>query len=124
MDAKQVDTGDSKLYRIGGLAGLTSGILGIVANALHPRPVPANLGNNEKFLELVSGYELWRIDHLVIVFAVILGLAAFVALARSLSFTPAAAWARIALAASIATGAVAVVSFSIDGSVLAAAADE
>lgn len=115
---------DLKLYRIGGLAGLTSGVLGIVANALHPRPVPANLGNNEKFLELVSGYELWRIDHLMIVFAVLLGLVAFVALARSMSSTPAAAWARVALAASIATGAVAAVSFSIDGYVLAAAADE
>lgn len=115
---------DSKLYRIGGIAGLTSGILGIVANALHPRPEPANLGNNEKFLELVSGYELWRIDHLMIIFAVLLGLVAFVAVARSMSSTPAAAWARVALAASIASGAVAMVSFSIDGSVLSAAADE
>lgn len=124
MDTQHDKASDLKLYRIGGLAGLTSGILGIAANALHPRPDPGDLGNKEKLLELVSGNELWRIDHLVIVFAVLIGLLAFVAVARSMSSTPAAAWARLALPISIASGAVAIVSFSIDGSVLSAAADE
>lgn len=112
------------LYRIGGVAGIVAGVLAIVANALHPRLGPGDLGDNEAFLEMVAGSSLWRIDHLAIIVTVLVGLLAFVGLSRSITDFPAASWARVGLASALATGAVAAVSFSIDGMVMAGVADD
>jgi hypothetical protein len=112
------------LSRIGGMAGIAGGVLGIIANVLHPRLAPNDLGKPDKMLDMVSGYSLWLIDHLAVVVAALLGLLALVAIARSMLHTPAQPWARLALFAAIATGAVGVVAFSIDGSVVAGIARE
>jgi hypothetical protein len=117
-------TGEHELYRIGGIAGVTGGILAVIANAAHPRLGPSDLGRTRELLDLVEGYGLWRLDHLVILVALSLGVLAAVALARSLSDPVANPWARLALAATLVTGAVAAVSFSIDGFVLAGLAEE
>jgi hypothetical protein len=112
------------LYRIGGISGIAAGSLAVIANALHPRMAPSDLGNTEKLLEMVSGYSLWRIDHLAIVFVVALALIAAVGLTRSITDLPAASWARVALASTVVTSAVAAVSFSMDGFVLAEVAQD
>jgi hypothetical protein len=112
------------LYRIGGMAGMISGVIAVVANALHPRLSPSDLGDTEKVLDMVAGYSLWRIDHLAIIVALLVGLVAFVAISRSITDFPAASWSRIALVSAIATGAIAAVSFAIDGFVLGGVADE
>ena len=103
---------------------MATAVLAIVANALHPRLGPGDLGDDEAFLEMVAGSAIWRIDHLAIIVSVLLGLVAFVALARSITDLPAASWARVALGSALATGAVAAVSFSIDGFVLAGVAED
>jgi hypothetical protein len=112
------------LYRIGGIAGIAGGILGVVANALHPRQSPSDLGDTESFLDMAAGYSLWRLDHLAVIFALALGVVAFVALARSITDLPAAAWARVALALGLVTGGVAAVSFAFDGFVLGGIAED
>lgn len=117
-------TSELDLYRIGGIAGVTGGVLAVIANALHPRPGPDDLGRTRELLDLVEGYSLWRLDHLAILVSLILGVIAAVALARSLSDPIANPWARLALPATLVTGAVAALSFSIDGFVLAGVADD
>lgn len=121
---KETPRPSSALFRITGTAGVIAGVLGIIANALHPRPKPGNLGDTEKLLDLVAGYSLWRADHYAIMIAVVLGVIGFIGIAKSIVDEPAAAWARIALPFSIAAGAVSAVAFSIDGSVLGGAADD
>lgn len=115
---------DAHLYRIGGLAGIIGGGLAIVANALHPRLGPDDLGQVPRFLDLIAGYTLWRMDHLLIIISVLLGLIAFVALARSMYAGPGAGWARLALPVALATGAVAAIAFSVDGVVFAGLAED
>lgn len=112
------------LYRIGGIAGIAAGILAVVANALHPRLAPSDLGETEEFLDMVADYSLWRLDHLAIIVTLALAVVAAVAIARSITDLPAAAWARVALASALVTGAVAAVSFAIDGFVLAGVAED
>lgn len=112
------------LYRIGGIAGIAAGVLAIVANALHPRPAPSDLGDTEELLDMVAGYSLWRLDHLAIIVTLALAIVAFVGVSRSITDLPAAAWARVALASALVMGAVGAVSFAIDGFVLAGVADD
>jgi hypothetical protein len=115
---------EGDLFRIGGVTGIASGVLGLLANALHPRPGPDDLGDTEVFLELIADTSRWRVVHLAIIVSVMLGLPTFVALSRSVRDLPAAAWSRIALVSALVSGAVAAVSFSIDGFVLAGVADD
>jgi hypothetical protein len=117
-------TGDRDLYRIGGIAGISGGILGVVANALHPRPGTSDLSRTEEILDMAAGYSLWRLDHLLILVALMLGVVAVVALARSVAETPAAGWARVAFAATLVTGAAAALAFSVDGFVLGGVAED
>jgi hypothetical protein len=117
-------TGEIDLYKIGGIAGVAGGILAVIANGLHPRPAPSDLGRTRELLDMVEGYSLWRVDHLAILVALCLGVIAAVALARSLGDPVPNPWARLALAATLVTGAVAAVSFSIDGFVLAGVAED
>lgn len=116
--------GELNLLSLGGMAGIAAGVLATVANALHPRLGPNDLGVPQKTLDLIAGYSLWKIDHLAIVISATLGLLAFVAIARSMLSSPGASWARFALGAAIATGAVSLIAFAIDGSVMAAIAKE
>jgi hypothetical protein len=112
------------LYRIGGIAGIVAGVVAIVSNALHPRLGPGDLGDQEKFLKMVSDFGLWRLVHLAIIVALIIALVAFVAIARSIIDLPAASWSRVAIAAAIASGGIATVSFAVDGFVLAEVAED
>lgn len=115
---------DLALFRIGGMAGIAAGVLALIANVMHPRPAASDLGDTEKFLELVSGYGLWKIDHLAILLAVILGLIAFVAVGRSLAATPAAGLGKAAIAVGITTATVAEAFFALDGFVWSSVAQD
>jgi hypothetical protein len=106
------------LLRIGGMAGIGGGVLGIVANILHPRLAPSDQGDLTKTLDMISGYSLWLIDHFAILVTAVLALIALVAVARSIVNTAAEPWARIAFSLALAAGGVAIVSFSYDGSVM------
>lgn len=118
------DDTERELYRIGGIAGIASGVVAILGNALHPRSGAGDLGDLEAQLQMIADFSLWKIDHLLIVLALVLGLPAFVALARSLWDGPSGVWARFALPTAFATGAVALVAFSIDGFVLGEVAED
>lgn len=115
---------ERELYRIGGIAGIGGGILAIVGNALHPRLDPDDLGDIEKTLAMVADFELWGLVHLGLIVGILLGLLALVAIAKSVMDGRPAAWSRVALATALVSGAVAAVSFSIDGVVMARLAHE
>lgn len=115
---------DRTLFRIGGIAGVTAVIVGIAANALHPRLSPGDLSDQEKVLEMVSSYALWRVDHLAIIFSVLAGVVAAAAIMRSIADSPGASWGWVALVMAVVAAAVGTVSLSVDGFVVAAIADD
>lgn len=115
---------DLPLFRIGGIAGVSAVFVGIVANALHPRLSPRDLGDQEKVLEMVSNHALWRIDHLAIIFSILAGVVAAAAIMRSIANSPGASWGRVALVMAVVSGAAGTVSLSVDGFVVAAIADD
>ncbi len=115
---------DSDLFRIGGRAGIVTGAIAIVANVIHPRMSSSDLGEDEKLLDMISDFSLWRVDHLAAIIAALIGVLTFVAIARSISDAPGAAWARFAFATGIIAVALGAVAFALDGFVLAAVADD
>lgn len=105
-------------YRLCGRLGLAGGVLAVISNALHPRQGPGNLAGSrslEDFLDMVAGFGLWRLDHLLIIFSLILGIAAFIGVAHLLVEEATSDWAPLCLPLGLVAGAVGAVSFTLDG---------
>lgn len=98
------------LLRIGSVAAVLGAVLGVIVNLLHPRY--PEIGQTEPYLRAVAGSRLWVGDHIGILFAVLLLTGGLIALARSITVEPAAAWARLAQAATL-------VSFPLLGALVA-----
>ncbi|HEX8100815.1 MAG TPA: hypothetical protein VF660_11520, partial [Actinomycetota bacterium] len=102
-------------YRAGAIAGFVGGGLAIITNALHPR----NFGDTtQDLLRMITDFGPWRIVHLGILMSAFFGIFALVAIFRSIADGP-SPWAWPALGIALASAAVAMVSFSIDGFALA-----
>ncbi len=86
--------------RIGAVGAIIGGVIGLVANILHPRE-SGTLDDVESFLEEVSGSSIWVADHFALVVAVSLLLAAFYGLTHSITGASGAIWARFAWGAGI-----------------------
>ncbi len=105
----------TSFYRLCGLAGLVGGALALVANGLHPRSSPSDLGETEALLDMVAGFGLWRLLHLLIIFALLLVVIALIGLAHSLVEENRSPWARLCLPLGLVSGAVSAASFAMDG---------
>lgn len=111
---------DASLYRFGGLAALIGGILGFVSLFLHTGP---RRGNTTKFLRDVADNELWAWDHLGIIVAVLLLVAALSAIARSITGDEAAPWASFGWTSAVIGAALTLVYATLDGPAMKAVAE-
>lgn len=86
----------------------------VVANVVHPRPSPSDVGDDEEFLRLAAESGSWLAVHLLIVLALVLVLGGLLALAYSLFEDRPAVLARVALAGALVGSAVNLVRGSLD----------
>ncbi len=117
MEEARSDLGssDARFYRLTGLLGLIGGGLALIANGLHPRQGPNDLGDTEDLLDMVAGFGLWRLDHLLVIFSLLLGMIALIGLAHSLVAEDRSPWARLCLPLGLVAGAVGAAAFAMDG---------
>ena len=101
------------LTSIGGIAGIAGGIIGLVANILHP--AADDLTNPLSQIQLVADSRIWNVDHLMIMLGVLLVLAFVVAFERTITASAGAAWARLALVFQVVAASTIVVLIGIDG---------
>ncbi len=86
--------------KIGAVGAIVGGVIGLIANILHPRE-SGTLDNTEAFLEEVSGSDIWVADHFALMIAVSLLLAAFYGLTHSITGESGTIWARFGWGAGI-----------------------
>ena len=104
---------ERSLFRIGSVSAIVGSILAIVVNLLHPRS--ASLKNPEAFLRMIAESTIWVGDHVGIVFAVLLVTGGLVAIYRSITGEPGAAWARLGFAGSLVSASILFVLMATDG---------
>jgi hypothetical protein len=101
------------LRRIGGIAAVLGGLLGLVGNFIHPQA--EDLTDTMAQIELVAASDIWLVDHLLIMFGVILVLVFIAVLQQEITNPKAAIWGRLAYALQIVATATVVVLIGIDG---------
>lgn len=111
---------DSSLFRLGGWAAFSGGALGLVTLFLHAGP---RRGDTTKFMLDVAGNELWAIDHVGIIVAVLLLLAALFAIGRSITGDEAAPWASIGWTAAVIGAVLILANAAVDGPAMKAVAE-
>jgi len=102
---------DRDYLRAGGAAGVVGGVLGIVGNLLHPRY--SHLDDVDIYRRTAAS-ERFRIADLLILVALLLVIAGFVAVARGLSRGRGATLARMGGDAALVGGAIAIASIALD----------
>ena len=101
------------LTRIGAAAAVLGAVLGLVVNVLHPRvndPV-----NTKAFLRQVAESTIWVGDHVGVIFAMLLVTGGLVAVYRSITSGPGAAWARLGFAAALVSAGLGFVTVAVEG---------
>jgi hypothetical protein len=101
------------LTRIGAAAAVLGAVLGLVVNVLHPRV--NDPANTRAFLRQVAESTIWVGDHVGIIFAVLLVTGGLVAVYRSITSGPGAAWARLGFAAALVSAGLGFVTFAVEG---------
>jgi hypothetical protein len=104
---------DRAVRRAGGAAAIAGALLGFVFNILHPRSSGVVTVADE--LRLVAESEIWRLDHFMLMWSLVLTLIGLVVIGRSFDHEPAASWGRVAVAAAIVGSAVALATVVTDG---------
>ena len=114
---------DRHFLRIGALAAFIGGGLALVANGAHPRYSVEDLNSNvASILESVADYGPWRLAHFAVIVGLVLWLATFAALSRSVG-PGGETWARLAWVTIVVATTMVAVSLTIDGFAIAAMAD-
>lgn len=106
-------TDDRALIRIGSVSAIVGAALGMVANILHPRS--PNIEVTQAQIETVAASDIWLTDHLALLVSSVLVLGGLIALRRSITGQPGAAWAEFGFAGALVSTAVLVVLFGLDG---------
>lgn len=104
---------ERSLFRIGAVSAIAGSIFALVVNLLHPRS--ATLENPEAFLRMIGESTIWVGNHVGIVFAVLLVTGGLVAIYRSITGEPGAAWARLGFAGALVSAAILSVLMATDG---------
>lgn len=114
---------ERSLFRIGSVSAMIGAVLAVVVNLLHPRA--ATLQNPEAFLRMIaeSSGALWLGDHIGIIVADLLVTAGLIALARSVTREPGAAWARLGYAGALVSAALLLLLMAADGIAIKRIAD-
>lgn len=112
---------DRSVLRWGGMAAMVGAGVGTVANLMHPRS--DDLGTPQGLVDLVSGSDLWVIDHYLIAWSIALAGVGILCLAKSLVQEPARSWGWLAIAFTIGSVTVGYLLAAIDGFALKDAAD-
>jgi hypothetical protein len=110
-------------YRVGAGAGMLGAALGIVFNVLHPRDGDA-LDSARAELQMIADSGIWKLDHVMLALAVVIGFVGIMAIGFSMANTPGELWARAAVVFGAVSTAVGVVLIAIDGVALKALADQ
>ncbi len=101
------------LTRIGAASAILGAVLGLVVNVLDPRV--NDPANTKAFLRQVAESTIWVGDHVGMIFAVLLVTGGLVAVYRSITSGPGAAWARLGFAAALVSAGVGLVTFAVEG---------
>lgn len=104
---------ERSLSRIGAVSAVVGAILAVVVNLLHPRS--ATLENPEAFLRMIAESRIWVGDHVGVIFAGILFTGGLIAISRSITEQPGAAWARLGFAGALVSVALLFVLMATDG---------
>ncbi|HEX5671897.1 MAG TPA: hypothetical protein VFY46_04155 [Acidimicrobiia bacterium] len=80
--------------RIGGGTALVGGVMVLAGNAIHPRE-SGQLDNAEALLSVAANSPIWAVNHLILMVAIVLLLAAYYGLTHSITKEPGSAWARL-----------------------------
>src|SRR5437879_12003351 len=101
------------LTRIGAAAAVLGSVRGLRSSVLHPRvSAPAN---TNAFLRQVAESTIWVGDHVGIIFAMLLVTGGLVAVYRSITSGPGAAWARLGFAAALVSAGLGFVTVAVEG---------
>lgn len=109
-----LDRRDSRLWilKIGSVAGSAGALVGMVGNLLHPA---TPIGDAEGVANTIATSEIWVIDHLAIVIALIMMLGGLVAISRSIEGGVAGAVAKLAYVAAVSGATVGLILVTLDG---------
>src|SRR5207247_2896986 len=104
------------LTRIGAAAAVLGAVLGLVVNVLLPRV--NDPANTKAFLRQVAESTIWVGDHVGVIFAMLLVTGGLVAVYRSITSGPGAAWARLGFAAALVSAGIGLVTVAVAGIVM------
>jgi hypothetical protein len=110
-------------YRVGAGAGMAGAALGIVFNILHPRDSDA-FDSAAAELQMIADSDIWKFDHAMLFWAVVIGFVGLMALGFSMANTTGELWARAAVVFGGVSTAVGAVLVAIDGTALNALANQ
>ena len=102
---------DRSFLRMGGAAAVLGGVLALIGNVLHPRWTDVD---DVELYRNIADSGIWKLDHLILVVALILTTAGSVAIARSLHGGADDALARYGLLATVVGGAIALTNIALD----------
>jgi hypothetical protein len=95
------------VLRIGGGTAMVGAVMVVAGNAIHPRE-SGQLDNAEALLSVVAGSSIWAVNHLILMVAIVLLLAAYYGLTHSITKEPGSAWARLGWGVAIVGAAIGV----------------
>lgn len=107
---------DRTVFRVGAWAAIIGGILAVVVNVFGPRPASDNLGDPAAQLDVVATSNAWELIQIGVVVALLLILAGFYAVTKSVKDAPASAWAGFGLGAAVIGTTLGVATFAINAS--------
>ena len=113
---------DRSLVRVGSVSAVLGAIILIVANILHPRG--ADFGDTAEHLQEIADAGIYLGDHIGLLVGALLLTGGLIGISRSLTEGGGAVWARLGLAAAVASAALMVVVVAVDGIAFKAVADE
>lgn len=104
---------ERSLMRIGAVSAVIGAIVFAVANMLHPRSPDIEVTAEQ--VKTVAESGIWLTDHLAFVLGALLVLGGLVALQRSITSEPGAAWARLGYVSALVSSGVVAVLVGLDG---------
>ena len=110
--------GDRTVFRVGGWAAIIGGVLAVVVNVVSPRGSADDLGDPTAFVSVAATTTGWELIQTGVVVALLLLLAGFYAITKSIEDVPAKTWTRFGLGAVTIGTTIGVAAFAINAGLL------